>query len=110
MRYGKLPAPAWSAAPHRRPGRAAFPMAAPVAVHRPHALGWQTYGTRVMGHPRPCLLLPGLASSGARSRGLLLLGCVQCQDAAARPGATPGTAAASRRRTLFAVLTVVRLA
>ncbi|MFG2575551.1 DUF6529 family protein [Streptomyces sp. NPDC048481] len=68
MLYGKLPGPVWSGALHRWSGRAAFLIAVPVAVHCLYALGYQTYGTRVMWHS-----VLGCFFFGAFSAKMLLL-------------------------------------
>jgi len=51
--YGKVPgvtAPSWIGAAHRWPGRIAFLLTIPVAVHCLYALGFQDYDTRVLVH------------------------------------------------------------
>lgn len=68
MLYGKLPGPGWAATLHRWSGRIAFLVAVPVAVHCLYALGWQTYGTRVLLHS-----LLGCFFFGAFSAKMLLL-------------------------------------
>ena len=68
MVYGKLPGPRWASALHRWSGRIAFLVAVPVAVHCLYALGYQTYGTRVLWHS-----VLGCFFFGAFSAKMLLL-------------------------------------
>lgn len=51
--YGKVPgvrAPSWIGAVHRWPGRIAFLLTIPVAVHCLYAFGFQSYDTRTLIH------------------------------------------------------------
>ncbi|MCH0567157.1 MULTISPECIES: DUF6529 family protein [unclassified Streptomyces] len=68
MMYGRLPGPRWAPVLHRWSGRAAFLTAVPVAVHCLYALGFQSYGTRVVWHS-----LLGCFFFGAFSAKMLLL-------------------------------------
>ncbi|MEV0642156.1 DUF6529 family protein [Streptomyces sp. NPDC050619] len=68
MVYGKLPGPRWSPTLHRWSGRVAFLVAVPVAVHCLYALGYQTYGARVLWHS-----VLGCFFFGAFSAKMLLL-------------------------------------
>ena len=69
--YGKIPrvpAPSWIGRVHRWSGRIAFLVAVPVAMHCLHALGFQTYSTRVLIHS-----LLGCAFFGAFTVKMLIL-------------------------------------
>jgi hypothetical protein len=68
MMYGRIPGPSWSGTLHRWSGRLAVLCVVPVVVHCLYALGFQTFGPRVLIHS-----LLGCFFFGAFSAKMLLL-------------------------------------